>query len=138
MVFKIGDQVAWTSQYSGSKKDRVGVVLMKIKADSDVRAVAISGYGSLNNPGMPRNHDSYIVGVRLEGSASRGDLYWPRVAALRKVLSVLDFESIARDIHGKLEVVHSTDVHRASVSEIVEILRCAVDLGSVAVTVSGS
>lgn len=137
MVFKIGDQVAWTSQSGGSKKDKVGVVLMVIKADSDVRAVSVSGFKPLSNPGMRRDHDSYIVGVRSK-SASRGDLYWPRAAALRKVLSDVDFQSIARDIYDKLEVAHPSDLRRASVSEIVEILRCAVDSGVVAVNVNAS
>jgi hypothetical protein len=67
--FGIGDQVAWTSQSAGIAKHKTGGV---------VQVVPPGGYPvGVRNPGMARDHLSYVVRVKYRG------LYWPRVGHLR-------------------------------------------------------
>jgi hypothetical protein len=67
--FSVGDRVEWTSQSAGIVKHKEGDV---------VQVVPPGGYPvGVRNPGMSRNHLSYVVRVKRRG------LYWPRASALR-------------------------------------------------------
>ena len=72
MEFKVGDRVEWTSQAGGSTRTKRGAVVEVVK-----RGEAPAPISKNRNPGMPRDHESYLV--RVKGSG----LYWPRVKALR-------------------------------------------------------
>lgn len=71
--FKIGDTVEWTSQSHGYEKTKRGKIYCVIPENAEV-----SMYASLRMPGLPRNHESYVVNAD-------GKLYWPRVSALKLV-----------------------------------------------------
>jgi hypothetical protein len=74
MAFKVGDRVEWTSQAAGVTRTKVGVVEHVVAPRED------PGPMSKNRvPGMPRDHESYLVRVKGRGC------YWPRVKALRLV-----------------------------------------------------
>lgn len=71
MGFKVGDEVEWTSSSAGVTKTKRGRV---------ERVIPPSGEPGVRNPGLPRDHESYVV-------RAGGRLYWPRVAALQGVES---------------------------------------------------
>jgi hypothetical protein len=68
MEFKIDDVVEWVSQSAGVAKKKRGKVVRILGAGDRPDGV--------RNPGLPRDHVSYIVKV---GSRR----YWPRVSQLR-------------------------------------------------------
>lgn len=74
MTFKIGDRVEWTSQSAGCTRTKAGVVECVLDPREEPGPMSKN-----RNPGMVRDHVSYLVRVKGRG------LYWPRVKALRPV-----------------------------------------------------
>jgi hypothetical protein len=76
----IGDKVEWASQSQGYSKQKCGyIVAVVIPGESPNMAINLQlrGYSqNLRNPGLPRDHESYVVQVGTK-------LYWPRVSQLR-------------------------------------------------------
>ena len=68
-VFNLGDEANWTSQAGGYTRKKVGKIIEIVPAGIEPRS-------KLKDPGMPRNHESYVVAV---GKTN----YWPRVGGLR-------------------------------------------------------
>jgi hypothetical protein len=71
-MFKVGDRVEWTSQAGGCTRTKAGEVLVVLSPGETVGPMSKN-----RNPGMPRDHESYLVRVKGKG------VYWPRVSALR-------------------------------------------------------
>ena len=78
MVFAQGQEVVWKSQSAGYTKVKVGKVVALVDRDVEPnRALAAAGArGTIKNPGMVRDHLSYVI-------RADGRLYWPRVSHLR-------------------------------------------------------
>lgn len=74
--FSAGQIVKWGSQAGGSFKEKMGVVEVIVPAGMDPTKLT----PELDNPGLARDHTSYLV--RVPGKRSKGKLYWPRVLAL--------------------------------------------------------
>lgn len=68
-TFKKGQTVAWTSQASGFKKKKTGVIKEVIAAGRPI-------YARKSRGSRTRDHRSYIVNVN-------GKLYWPLVKYLK-------------------------------------------------------
>lgn len=86
-TFKVGDTVTWSSQANGSAKRKTGIVVCVVPANTPAHKWAINHDDYLaSSPafdgGMPRNHESYLVGIPRRGG--RFKLYWPRVRDLKK------------------------------------------------------
>ncbi len=90
MQFKLGDKVEWWSQSSGWRGLKIGEIALVIpegKSPSpdllkeDFPACSLN---AMKNPGMGRDHESYIVRVPSRTKA-KDKLYWPRVSALQPV-----------------------------------------------------
>ena len=71
--YKVGDEVAWTSQSAGFRTLKVGRVVQVVPQRGDPEGV--------RNPGTWRDHESYVVRVKGRG------LYWPRVSLLRPAVT---------------------------------------------------
>jgi len=82
----IGKTVTWTSQSSGTVKEKTGTVVSLVGAEAFISRVIknnpdLAQYRtrlSMQNPGGPRKHVSVLVAVGR-------DLYWPVVAKLEVV-----------------------------------------------------
>lgn len=74
VTFKLRNRVFWVSQSSGFETEKEGIIVRVIAAGSRPEK---SGK-TMKQPGMPRDHESYIVKVGEK-------LYWPRVSQLVKV-----------------------------------------------------
>jgi len=87
MVFKIGDEVEWTSQARGSMKTKRGEIFAIVPAGQRPRLQDLSGTRRNGmGGGLPRSHESYLVRVRrAHASAAMDRAYWPRVSQLRPV-----------------------------------------------------
>jgi hypothetical protein len=72
MKLNVGDRVEWTSQAGGCTRTKAGIVEVVLRPGEQPAPLSKN-----RNPGMPRDHESYLVRVKGRG------LYWPRVAALR-------------------------------------------------------
>lgn len=90
MQFKIGDKVKWWSQSSGWGSLKIGEVVLAIP---EGRSPSLDLLGkdfpecstsAMKNPGMGRDHESYIVRVP-SGTKAKDKLYWPRVNKLKFV-----------------------------------------------------
>lgn len=79
-MFKVGDYVEWESQSAAYWKVKRGMVVAVVPADVHPNRVLPAGY-ILKNPGMRRDHESYLVQVGPRAVR----LYWPRVKHLRAV-----------------------------------------------------
>lgn len=85
----VGRIVIWTSHANGNAKHKHGKVLVIVpagKSAADVHIPDVGRYRKVNidNSGMARDHESYIVAVEHSGHG-KPSLYWPRVSALRVV-----------------------------------------------------
>jgi hypothetical protein len=69
--FVLNDRVWWESQSAGRWKRKEGRVVQVVAPKADPVGV--------RNPGMSRDHESYVVSVRGRGR------YWPRVSVLHSV-----------------------------------------------------
>ena len=77
MKFNIGDTVTWWSSSNGSRTEKTGKVVAVIPL-----GVSPNGWG-LDAPGCWRDHESYIVEVKVGKTArAKPKNYWPRVSAL--------------------------------------------------------
>ncbi len=79
--FERGDLVEWSSQSAGIQTTKRGLVDAIVPAD---RPPEMHTTFRLANPGMSRNHESYIIRASKTGNAPLRT-YWPRVSLLRKV-----------------------------------------------------
>lgn len=77
-AFKKGDAVCWSSQSGGHAKRKMGVVAEVVPARQSPNPRF-----NLPNPGLPRDHVSYLVMVGHKP-------YWPRAAALAPATDVPD------------------------------------------------
>ena len=80
--WEVGTVVTWRSQSAGTWKEKTGVIVARVPPHADVNEMT---YGHarrvrIGNPGMPRDHVSYVV-------RADGRLYWPRVILLRPAAS---------------------------------------------------
>ena len=97
--FKVGDKVAWSSQASGYKAEKTGVVVGVVPAGGrkwmweyidGMRCHVDLGdtyaLGRMYLYDSPRNHESYMVAVKV-GATDRAKkaLYRPRVSGLKRV-----------------------------------------------------
>jgi hypothetical protein len=86
MTFKVGQKVRWSSSSAGSTTEKVGevVVLVKARTYPNVSvACQVHNAHSQFGYGMRRNHDSYLVLVRPASGKGKPSIYWPRVSALQ-------------------------------------------------------
>jgi hypothetical protein len=75
----VGSTVRWRSQSAGVWKEKQGDVVAAVPAGGEVNdELARWARGKITNPGMPRDHESYVV-------RAGGRLYWPRVNGLELV-----------------------------------------------------
>ncbi|MCK9569790.1 hypothetical protein M0R72_12675 [Candidatus Pacearchaeota archaeon] len=88
---QVGEMVTWTSQSQGCTKTKRGEVVAIVPAGESPNRPPYIGYKPLVNPGMARNHESYIV-------VCKGKTYWPRVSVLEPV-----GRSEVTDLRDKLE-----------------------------------
>jgi hypothetical protein len=75
--FAKGVTVRWRSQSAGTWKEKTGEIVAVVGArEFPNHVLPMEGVrGKILNPGMPRDHRSYVV-------RADGRLYWPRVSAL--------------------------------------------------------
>lgn len=76
MTFQIGDKVKWTSSSCGSTKTKRGEIVEVLPPGRAPGTASANRY-----PGMPRDHESYLVRAVADGRRG-ARVYWPRVAAL--------------------------------------------------------
>jgi hypothetical protein len=74
--FSKGDMVRWTSSSQGYTKEKLSVIVHVVAAGEGVPSYFKRGAKA--HPGLPRDHESYIVKVKGKGH------YWPRVSLLQK------------------------------------------------------
>lgn len=81
-VIAKGTKVKWGSQAGGMWKEKVGEVVAVVPAGGDPNAALEQSNlpRRLKNPGMRRDHESYVV-------RANGKLYWPVVSKLKPVRS---------------------------------------------------
>jgi len=86
-IFKRGDSVVWESQAGGYWQEKRGVVWAVVgpgEPPPSAPPTHIAMYGMYGWAGNPRDHESYIVEVRVGKTArAKPRLYWPRAASLR-------------------------------------------------------
>ncbi len=103
--FKAGDKVTWRSAAAGTWKDKTGVIVEVVQANS-LPLSDIDG-------AISRNHVSYVVEVR--DGKRKPALYWPRPNALKMVgadepycagtVVILEPEDLSRLARGERVVV---------------------------------
>ena len=82
MVFKVGDEVSWSSASNGSWKEKIGDVVEVIPAGVSVHRSKFRS--ELDASSIPRKEESYVVCVGPKpGSRAKPKYYWPRVSALK-------------------------------------------------------
>jgi hypothetical protein len=80
-MLQVNTKVVWTSQSSGYRKTKVGIIVAVVPPGVDPTTCIPPGYRMLNKePGAPRKIESYLVRV---GNSRK--LYWPLVNKLKKV-----------------------------------------------------
>jgi len=72
----VGTKVRWTSQAGGLWKKKTGEVVEVVPAGTLPQT-------SIIGAGMERNHESYIVNVRVGPKNMKS--YWPRIRSLEVV-----------------------------------------------------
>lgn len=78
--YYVNVQVTWTSQAAGYEKTKTGTIVAIVPAGRLPTSYVPADMTLASWPGMPRNHESYLVRVGRSKA-----LYWPRVSALAKV-----------------------------------------------------
>ena len=90
-MFKIGDQVMWTSQAGGHTVTKEGAIF-------EIVAAGKRPATKIKQPGFPRDHESYVVrGVRMSGSKGVQN-YWPVVKNLRPKFCVFNEQALRAEI----------------------------------------
>lgn len=94
-MFKIGEQVAWSSQAGGFTATKIGEVVGIVPPNTYISAANMRGVVFSDTAdatltkrfdGGKRDHESYIVKLRPGLSEKSSPvLYWPRVKGLRAV-----------------------------------------------------
>lgn len=90
MRFKVGDKVKWWSQSSGWGGLKIGEIVLVVPEDRSPSPNLLRedfpdcSINAMKNPGMGRDHESYIVRVP-SGTKAKDKLYWPRVSKLELV-----------------------------------------------------
>lgn len=92
-MFSIGDRVKWTSQASGTVKEKEGIVTETIPIGSRPNRGKYPRLYRGRDCGIPRDHVSYIVTIEKE-------YYWPRVKGLERVGTKIQ-NSIVRTVQGE-------------------------------------
>jgi hypothetical protein len=105
MTFSVGDLVTWDSQSAGYLKKKSGIVVAVVPPRQRVNDCIPCGFVLKSVPGMPRQHESYLIRI---GRSTR--LYWPRVALLNKAVDL-----------GR--AIMLTDAEREAVRECADIAR---------------
>lgn len=92
-VFKVGDQVKWSSSAMGSTTTKIGAVVAVIpggkashdKVRAEVKRLSTSHVTSSFGHGTSRDSESYLVSVP-QGTTGKAKpkLYWPNAKALSK------------------------------------------------------
>jgi hypothetical protein len=77
LAFKVGDEVKWTSQSGGFRKEKLGKVVAVVPAAQKPQDFIPEGF-NFGNDGRPRPHESYLIQI-----GKRRKLYWPRVEYLQ-------------------------------------------------------
>jgi len=76
--FKVGDQVAWTSQAGGHEKTKTGTVRVVVPAVEFPTIRTPYGFSLYTDSNHARDHESYLVQM-----GNRKRLYWPLVKHLK-------------------------------------------------------
>ena len=88
-LFRIGDEVLWTSQSRGHSASKIGIVAAVIPRDQVPDKTEFpalyKGYG----PGSGRNHVSYVVRVP-HGPGRQDSIYWPLASKLVAIQPPID------------------------------------------------
>lgn len=92
----VGTEVTWSSSAAGTTKQKRGVVVAIVPADTSQTAVGalslsvvLPAFSEFNWDYVPfalwgRKQESYLVAVEIKPT-QKHRLYWPRTSALRKV-----------------------------------------------------
>lgn len=78
-IIKINQKVSWTSHSGGYTKSKTGTVVAVIPPHAHI---PYEWKKRLDAPGLPRDHESYLVLVPGKTERSAGKLYWPIVKKL--------------------------------------------------------
>lgn len=76
-MFKVGDEVTWTSQAGGHAKTKNGVVAEVVAAGKEPDRDAFPALYKWSGVGCCRSHESYVVMVGKKP-------YWPLASKLRQ------------------------------------------------------
>jgi hypothetical protein len=90
-MFKIGDQVTWTSQAGGRTVTKEGAIFEIVAAGAKPTA-------KIKDPGFPRDHESYVVRGYKNTDRKRVNNYWPVVKNLRPKFGVFDEQALRSEI----------------------------------------
>lgn len=92
-MFKLQEDVRWTSSSAGSTTTKVGFIEAVIAAG---KVPTQSQRKEADAYGAARDHASYLVRVPGKTPASKGKLYWPRVSLLQS----MDAAVVMRKLQG--------------------------------------
>lgn len=83
-MFKIGDQVEWSSQAQGSETTKQGRIVAVVSAGDRPNRDNFEDLYKGPGCGFGRDHESYVVRVVAGKTGNaKPKHYWPRVSALR-------------------------------------------------------
>lgn len=80
-VFKLNEEVKWTSQAQGCTTTKTGRIVFVLPSDASWPTGLEKDYISHYGGGSHRDHESYLVAVPAKKNG-KPHLYWPRVSAL--------------------------------------------------------
>lgn len=80
-VFQLGDIVEWSSQSAGIRTTKRGEIVAIVPSWASVENCTTF---RINNPGMWRAHESYVIRASATGNPPLRT-YWPVVSLLKKV-----------------------------------------------------
>lgn len=103
-MFKMRDEVSWSSQAMGNSTEKSGQVVAVVPAKARPEACVPAGliHSAKFGGAGPRSHESYLVLVDL-GAGKKPTLYWPLVSRLHKVTKSVrsgPTETLSIDIKG--------------------------------------
>lgn len=116
MPYQVGDPVTWTSQAGGVQKTKSGIVVAVVAAKTLPERSLFPQLYKNSGIGMSRDHESYVVRVKMGVSATRD--YWPRANALSRAPE--SQRDLAQQIRAVLaESGMTTDAKLAAIEKLV-------------------
>ncbi len=98
-MFRLGDEVRWSSQAAGCWKTKVGMIVAVVPAGKPAYEHVPPDSRCKDTRATPRREESYLVQV----GGRRMDLYWPRASQLELIHTELP-DCCRELIRGKLAV----------------------------------